>query len=121
MSRTISVSGVPKRVFRFLVAAFAVCSGLVFGGQALLVALDAVGIAVAYPDGFVGLAIFGVLWVGLTGLWLWRSRGWEGSGSMWGPIPTEQYAGRFAELGGIARYDWEKAIERLPDDENSER
>lgn len=115
MSRTISISGVPKRLFQYLVAGFTVFLGLLFGGYAVQAVLEAAGVAVAFPEGPISLVLFAILWVGLTVLWVRSACQWEGSGSMWGPIPEEQYTGRFADAGGIARHNWEKAIRQLPD------
>ena len=109
------MSGVPKRLFRYAVAGFAVALALVFGGQFLGSVFAALGVAVTVPDGPTGIGLFVPLWAGLTVLWVRRMRDWEGNGSMWGPIPDEQYTGRFAEFGGIARHNWEKAVDQLPD------
>lgn len=60
--------------------------------------------------------LFGALagvWVLVTVLWVRRAREWDSDGSFWDAIPREQYAGRFAEAGGLARDAWERA---LPED-----
>ncbi len=113
MDRTISVA-LPKRVLRYLVAGFAVFFALVLASTSLGPVLVDAGVPL--PDGPTALALLAALWLGLTVLWVRRMRGWEGSGSAWGAIPEEQYTGRFAEAGGIARHEWEKSIERLSGD-----
>jgi hypothetical protein len=43
-------------------------------------------------------------------------RAGDGDGqSVWDAVPTEQYAGRFANSGGLARSEQEKALEELND------
>lgn len=121
MDRTITVSGVPKRAFQYLVAGWVVGLALLFAWQLALAVIESSGLGVRLPGGAAGPAVFVVPWVALTVLWVRVADRWEGDGSTWGPIPREQYLGRFAEVGGLARYEWERAIEQLPDPDEDDR
>jgi len=110
MERTISVDGLPKWLLQFLVAGVAVFMAL-WGVLAVYSAAVGGFDVSGRPWLFVAMA---AAWLVLTVAWVWRAQGWETSGSVWDAIPDEQYTGRFAEAGGLARDSWEKA---LPDDE----
>jgi hypothetical protein len=113
MARTVSVDGVPKRVLQYLV-----------GGIAVFLALW--GVFSLYSAAVGGFDVFGrpwilgtlaAAWAALTALWVRRARRWDAGGSFWDAVPREQYAGRLAEAGGLARDSWERA---LPDDGRDE-
>lgn len=110
MARTISIDGVPNRVLQYLVAGIAVFMVL-WGALSLYSAAVGGFDVVGRPWLFATLA---GAWVALTVLWVRRARRWDTGGSFWGAVPREQYAGRLAEAGGLARDSWERA---LPDDD----
>lgn len=119
MDRTIDVSGWPTLVVQFLLSSF-----LVFGGLFLVAIwtgglLTRLGIELQALEGLTGIGVFAVLWLTLTGLWVKNLR--QADGAWWRPVPQAQYLGRFAGHGGLARHSWERAVERLPNDDEDER
>lgn len=111
MGRSISISGVPRRVLQYLVAGIVVLLALWGVVQVLwLAGVD----PLRGPEWVVG---FAGIWAGLTVLWVRSAPEDRDGSSWWGPVPSRQYTGRFAEAGGIARDNWEKA---LPQGQNSE-
>ncbi|MFC7139525.1 hypothetical protein ACFQMA_06695 [Halosimplex aquaticum] len=114
MAKTIDVSGWPMLAFQCVLGSVFVFGGLFVGAVLGWQALQAVGVTVPYTDGTLWLAVFGAPWIALTWLWVRHLR--RADGEWWGPIPREQYLGRFAGGGGLARHSWERAVERLPDD-----
>lgn len=109
MSRSISV-GLPDWLVQFVVAGLAVC--ILLWGVLSVYSFATGGFDLtAHP--FVVLAFAGV-WALVTVLWVRRAREWDSEGDFWDSIPREQYAGRFAEAGGLARDAWERAF---PDDD----
>ncbi|QLH77989.1 hypothetical protein HZS55_12065 [Halosimplex rubrum] len=118
MEKTVDVSGWPMRALRYALTgcyAFGTLFVLSFFLSSGLTALD---VAIPYRDGPVWPAAFAVFWAVLT---VECVRLFErADGDWWGPIPREQYLGRFAEAGGLARYSWEKAIDELPEGEGTD-
>jgi len=113
MDKTVDISGWPKRVFQYLLASFIVLGGLVFG---LVIAgnlLDILGVSLGFSWTLPGVVAVGALWVVLTVAFVRQVR--ADDGDWWGPVPREQYLGRFAGAGGLARHNWERSIERLHD------
>ncbi|WP_436930316.1 hypothetical protein [Halosimplex halobium] len=84
-------------------------------GRGVVLALD---VPVPYGDPTPWLVGFTVLWVALSVLWIRRLR--TADGDPWAMVPREQYLGRFAGHGGLARHSWERAIERLPDNDGDD-
>jgi len=113
MDRTVDISGWPKRAFQYVLASFIALGGLVFGGVVLGNLLDIVGVSLGFVWTLPGVVALGALWVVLTVAFVRQVR--AGDGDWWGPIPREQYLGRFAGHGGLARHSWERSIERLHD------
>lgn len=118
MARTVDVSGLPAFVFQCVLASFLVLGGLVFTGAVVAGLLDTVGVDVTYSMNGPMLVAFLALWIGLTVLWVRHLR--ASDGDWWGPVPQRQYTGRFAGYGGLARHNWEKAIEQLPGHEEDD-
>jgi len=112
MDKTVDISGWPKRVFQYLLASFIVLGGLVFAGAAVGSLLDVVGVSLGFVSTLPAVAVLGVLWVVLTVAFVREVR--AGDGDWWSPVPREQYLGRFAGHGGLARHSWERSIEQLP-------
>jgi len=119
MDKTIDVSGWPMRALRYALTGCYAFGTLFVLSFFLWRALTALDVAIPYRDGLVWPAAFAVVWVVLT---VKCVRVFErADGDWWGPIPREQYLGRFAEAGGLARHSWEKAIDELPDGEDTDR
>lgn len=110
MTRSVSVDGVPRWLLQYLVAGLAVF--LTLWGALSLYSAAVGGFDVTGRPRLFGA--LGATWVALTVLWVRRARRWDTGGSFWGAVPREQYAGRLAEAGGLARDSWERA---LPDDD----
>lgn len=53
----------------------------------------------------------------LTVVWVRRTGEYDDGGSVWNAIPSSQYAGRFAEAGGLTRGEQEDALGNARDDE----
>ena len=119
MGRSIEVSG-STLVLQLLVAGSLVLFGVVAGANVLALALETAGYPVDVFEQPVVLGLLVGLWLGLTGLWVRTVRRADASGSYWGFVPEEQYAGRFAGSGGLARKQWERSLRALPrnDDED---
>jgi len=118
MDRTVDVSGLPTFLFQCLLAASLVLGGLVVGGAVLAWLLGALGVPVGPLSGVPVVVAVAVLWPVSTVLWVRHLR--RADGEWWGPVPSEQYLGRFAGYGGLARHDWERALDQLPDDERED-
>ncbi|WP_436927447.1 hypothetical protein [Halosimplex amylolyticum] len=116
MDRTVDVSGWPMRVIRYVLTGCYAFGTLFVLSFFVWRALTALGVTVPYRDGALWPAVFAVVWVALTVTWIRVLR--RASGDWWGPIPREQYLGRFAGAGGLARHSWERAVDQLPDDED---
>jgi len=115
MDRTVDISGWPTRVFQYVFASFLVFGVLFVGSLLVAWALTRLGVALSPLSGLPVVVLFAALWLLLTVLWM-RGVG-SADGDWWGPIPRDQYLGRFAGHGGLARHSWERAIDQLPDDE----
>lgn len=119
MDKTVDVSGWPMRAVRYALTGCYAFGALFVLSFLLRRGLAALDVAIPYRDGVVWPAVFAALWAVLT---VECVRVFErADGDRWGPIPREQYLGRFAEAGGLARYSWEKAIDELPDDDENDR
>ncbi|WP_123538852.1 hypothetical protein [Halosimplex salinum] len=116
MDRTVDVSGWPTRAFQYLLGSSFVFGGLFVASFAVWKVSTAVGVTVPYTDGLLWPVAFAVLWAALTRKWVRHLR--RADGDWWGPVPRDQYLGRFAGYGGLARHSWERAIDQLPDDED---
>lgn len=120
MSRSIDISGVPTRVFQYLLAAHIVFGGLFFVWICLSSLLQAIGVSESLfvTDWATAIMTLVIVTPVATVLWVrWRGRR---DSDVWGPIPAGQYIGRFAGHGGLARHNWEQAIERLSGDDEEE-
>ena len=117
MTRTVDFSGRPKRAIQYLLASSFVLGALVFAGVVLAGLLGVVGVTLRVELTAPVLAGVAVLWLVLTVFFVRRLR--RGDGDWWGPVPPNQYVGRFAGHGGLARSSWERAVRQLPgrDDE----
>ena len=119
MTRSIEIGGASKGWAQYAVAGL-VTLLMLWGGIAILGAvLGGKPIRVTPP----AVALLAVLWLGLTVGWvrLARQHAPENAGSVWDAIPNRQYNGRYAEAGGLARDSWEKALARLPGDDDERR
>jgi len=119
MDKTVDVSGWPMRAVRYALVGCYAFGALFVLSYFVWRALTALGVPIPYRDGAVWPAVFAVVWVALTVTWM-RALG-RADGDWWGPIPREQYLGRFAGAGGLVRHSWEKAIDQLPDGEDDGR
>jgi len=115
MARTVDISGWPTRVFQYVFASVLVFGGLFVGALLVAWALTRLGVPLAPLSGAPVVVPFTALWLLLTVAWM-RGIG-SADGDWWGPVPREQYLGRFAGHGGLARHSWERAVDQLPDDE----
>jgi len=109
VAKTITLSGRAVRVA-------VVGSLLLIVFPALFVSVAPVVEALNIPGGsLTAFAVAAAIPAAIGGLLVARSR--DGSdGSVWGAIPEEQYSGRHAESGGIARQEQETALDRLGDE-----
>lgn len=119
MDRTVDISGWPTLVFQYVLASFVVFGVLFLSAFAVGALLSEQGVAVPQLHGMTGVVVFTVVWLVLTEVWVRHLR--QADGDWWGPVPRDQYLGRFAGHGGLARHSRERAVERLPDDDEEKR
>lgn len=74
----------------------------------VLVVIPLAGTAIALDPVLGSLLVAGLLVIAAVGVA--RS---PGDGTVWNSIPGSQYAGRFAESGGLARGEQERALEEI--------
>jgi len=118
MDRAVDISGWPTLAFQYVLASFVVFGVLFLSAFAVGALLSAQGVTVPQLDGVTGVVVFSVVWLTLTGVWVRHIR--QANGNWWGPVPREQYIGRFAGYGGLARHSWERAVDQLPDDDEDD-
>ncbi|WP_436909834.1 hypothetical protein [Halosimplex marinum] len=114
MEKTVDISGWPTLAYQYLLSGSFAFAVLFVGAFALWKGLVALGVTVPRPNGAVWSVVFAVLWAALTVKWVRHLR--AADGDWWGPIPREQYLGRFAGGGGLARHSWERSVGKLYDD-----
>ncbi|ELZ22687.1 hypothetical protein C475_16336 [Halosimplex carlsbadense 2-9-1] len=115
MDRTVDISGWPTLVFQWLLSSALVLGAVILGGYVCFRAAVYAGVPVEPFAGTPTVVAGAVLWPLLTTLWVRRLRRAD-SGDWLAGVPREQYT-RLAGYGGLARFHWEKSIDRLPDDD----
>lgn len=99
---------VTRQTRQYLIAGGVLTS---FGAPVLGGVLMMIGV----PTPFV-ISLTVLIVITLTVVWV-RRAGEDDEGSVWNAIPRSQYAGRFAEAGGLTRGEQEDALGKSRDNE----